>query len=67
MNKFLRPKKEFTTVRFDESIVGFAGGSLKITIDTTFSLIVMEEAFLRVMGACEYTLNSRRKFRRLRA
>jgi thiamine pyrophosphokinase len=56
-HKFLSNKKQFTTVRFDDEIVGFVGGSLKISIDGLFSVISMEEAILTITGACTYTLN----------
>ncbi|MGZ6480364.1 MAG: hypothetical protein ACXWQE_13730 [Bdellovibrionales bacterium] len=57
VNKFLRDKKVFTTVRFEESIVAFSGGSLKLHIDGLFSVVVLEKAEVRIIGACKYPLN----------
>jgi len=53
---FLRDRKIFTTVRFEESVVGFAGGALKVPISGEFSLMVMEKAEVTMTGACQYPL-----------
>jgi thiamine pyrophosphokinase len=61
VHRFLSTQALFTTVRFDDAIVAFSGGSLKIQIDGTFSVCVLEEASLRIAGACHYTLETETK------
>lgn len=62
-NLFLRSKKEFTTVRFDQSIIAFAGGSLKFEASGTFSVAVFEKAAIKITGAVKYPLSRSTRIR----
>lgn len=56
-NLYLRSMKEFTTVRFEQSIVAFAGGSLKFEANGGFSVVVFEKAAIKITGAVKYALS----------
>ena len=56
-HQFLKTVKQFTTARFEELVVGFAGGSLKHQIEGQFSVMVLEESQVKITGECDFPLN----------
>lgn len=58
VHRFLKTKTEFTTVRFEEAVVAFSAGRLKLNIEGRFSVGVFEETNVTITGACQFPLNA---------
>lgn len=54
---FLDSRKDnFTTIRFDESAVGFSAGKLKLQIQGNFSVMAFRACNVTITGACRFAL-----------
>ena len=55
VHSFLKTRRVFTTVRFEDQVVAFCGGGFQLDVHGRFSAVVFEPSAVTIAGACKYT------------